>query len=168
MSKAKVVLALGDDVSTDDIYPGRYMATVLPTETPQFAFADETAFNAKLKARQIPPGSVVVGGKNFGCGSSREQAVSCLKGHELVIVAKDFARIFLQNGINLGLRMVACPGIEAAESDELELTPEAVINQTSGKQFAVEPMPRSRQVIIDAGGLIPYTRARLLERAGAA
>ena len=105
-----VVFKVGDDVSTDVIYPGRYMATVLPTETPQFAFADETAFNAKLKAKQVPPGSILVGGKNFGCGSSREQAVSCLKGHELIIVAKSFARIFLQNAINLGLRMIVCPG----------------------------------------------------------
>jgi 3-isopropylmalate/(R)-2-methylmalate dehydratase small subunit len=143
------------------------MATVLPTETPQFAFADETAFNTKLKAKQIPPGSIVVGGKNFGCGSSREQAVSCLKGHELIIVAHDFARIFLQNGINLGLRMIVCPGIEAAEGDELELTPEAVVNKTIGKQFTIEPMPRSRQAIIDAGGLIPYTRKRVLEKAAA-
>ena len=159
-----VVFKAGDDVSTDVIYPGRYMATVLPTETPQFAFADETAFNAKLKAKQVPSGSVVVGGKNFGCGSSREQAVSCLKGHELVIVARNFARIFLQNGINLGLRMIVCPEIEAAEGDELELTSEAVVNKTSSKQFQVEPMPKSRQVIIDAGGLIPYTRKRLLEK----
>ena len=163
-----VVLKLGDDVSTDVIYPGRYMATVLPTETPQFAFADEAAFNAKLRAKQIPPGSVVVGGKNFGCGSSREQAVSCLKGHELTIVARDFARIFLQNGINLGLRMIVCPEIEAAEGDELELTPEAVVNKTSGQRLRIEPMPKSRQVIIDAGGLIPYTRKRLLERAATA
>ena len=163
-----VVFKVGDDVSTDVIYPGRYMATVLPTETPQFAFADETAFNAKLKAKQVPHGSVLVGGKNFGCGSSREQAVSCLKGHELIIVANDFARIFLQNGINLGLRMIVCPGVEAAEGDELELTPEAVVNKTNGKQFKIDPMPKSRQVIIDAGGLIPYTRTRLLEKTAAA
>jgi aconitase A len=65
---------LGDDISTDVIYPGRYMATVLPTETPQFAFATTPEFNAKLKAKQVPPGSVIVAGKNFGCGSSREQA----------------------------------------------------------------------------------------------
>ena len=160
-----VVFKTGDDVSTDVIYPGRYMATVLPTETPQFAFADDAAFNARLKAKQIPAGSVVVGGKNFGCGSSREQAVSCLKGHELVIVAKDFARIFLQNGINLGLRMMVCPTIDAAEGDELELSPAAVVNRTRGRSFPVVPMPRSRQAIIDAGGLIPYTRKRLLETA---
>jgi 3-isopropylmalate/(R)-2-methylmalate dehydratase small subunit len=160
-----VVFKVGDDVSTDVIYPGRYMATVLPTETPQFAFADEAAFNAKLKAKQTPPGSILVGGKNFGCGSSREQAVSCLKGHELIIVAKSFARIFLQNAINLGLRMIVCPDIEAAEGDELELTPDALINKPSGKQFTLEPMPKSRQVIIDAGGLIAYTRKRLLQQA---
>src|SRR5438045_2027735 len=98
-----VILTCPDDLSTDVIYPGRYMATVLPTETLQFAFADHAAFSAKLKAGEIPPGSVIVGGQNFGCGSSREQAVSCLRGHGLTIVARSFARIFLQNSINLGL-----------------------------------------------------------------
>src|ERR1039457_2132021 len=150
-----VVFKVGDDVSTDVIYPGRFMATVLPTETPQFAFADESAFSAKLKAKLVSPGSILLGGKNFGCGSSREQAVSCLKGHELIIVAKDFARIFLQNGINLGLRMIVCPGIEASEGDQLEITADAVLNQTTGKQFPLQAMPKSRQAIIDAGGLVP-------------
>jgi len=93
--------------------------------------------------------------------------VSCLKGHELVIVAKSFARIFLQNAINLGLRVVSCPTIEANVGDELEITPAAVLNQTTGKTFAVVPLPKSRQAIIDAGGLIPYTRKRLLEMAAA-
>ena len=167
MATGKVVLTLGDDISTDIIYPGRFMATVLPTETPQFAFADEAAFNAKLKAKQVPPGSVIVGGKNFGCGSSREQAASCLKGHGLTIVANDFARIFLQNGINLGLHMIVCPGVEGSEGDELEITADAVVNKTTGKQFPVQAMPKSRQVIIDAGGLIPYTRKRLLQQAAA-
>ncbi|MDP2807894.1 MAG: 3-isopropylmalate dehydratase, partial [bacterium] len=76
----KVVLKLGADISTDIIYPGRFMATVLPTETPQFAFVDDVEFNKKLKAKQIEPGSFIVAGKNFGCGSSREQAASCLVG----------------------------------------------------------------------------------------
>ncbi len=162
---ATVIYKLGNDVSTDVIYPGRYMATVLPTETPQFAFADDAAFNTKLRTKQVSPGSVVVGGSNFGCGSSREQAVSCLKGHELIIVAKDFARIFLQNGINLGLRMVVCPEITADEGDELEFTEEAVINKTTSRSFRLLPMPKSRQAIIDAGGLIPFTRQRLLHPA---
>jgi 3-isopropylmalate/(R)-2-methylmalate dehydratase small subunit len=164
MSGAQVVLVLGDDVSTDVIYPGRYMATVLPAETPQYAFADLGGFNAKLKAGAVPAGSVVVAGKNFGCGSSREQAVSSLKGHELVIVAESFARIFLQNAINLGLRLVEAPGASAAEGDELALGTAEVVNLTSGTRYPVRSLPAARQSIIDAGGLIRYTRKRLLER----
>ncbi len=159
---SQVVYKVGDDISTDVIYPGRFMATVLPNETPQFAFADDPAFNAKLKAKQVAPGSIIVGGKNFGCGSSREQAVSCLKGYDVVIVALSFARIFLQNAINLGLRLVVCPDIEASSGDELEVTATSVLNRTSGKTFSVLPLPKSRQAVIDAGGLIPYTRARLV------
>lgn len=160
---AQVVYKVGDDISTDVIYPGRYMATVLPTETPQFAFVDDAAFNGKLKSGQVPAGSVLLGGKNFGCGSSREQAVSCLKGHNLTIVARDFSRIFLQNGINLGLRMVVCPTIEAEVGDELEIGADTVVNKKSGKQFPVVCLPKSRQAIIDAGGLIAFTRQRLTQ-----
>ncbi|HZD39922.1 MAG TPA: 3-isopropylmalate dehydratase small subunit [Terriglobales bacterium] len=162
---ANAVLKLGDDVSTDIIYPGRYMATVLPTETPQYAFADIPDFNARLKRGEIPAGSIVVAGKNFGCGSSREQAASCLKGPELVIIARHFARIFLQNSINLGLRTVICPDIEAEVGDEIEVTDEKVINKTSGKSFDMVPLPAARQAIIDAGGLIAFTRQRLLQQA---
>ena len=160
---AKAVFVTGNDVSTDVIYPGRYMATVLPSETPQYAFADNKEFNAKLNNKQIPPGSIIVGGKNFGCGSSREQAVSTLKGHDLVIVAKDFARIFLQNSINLGLQTIVCPEIEASEGDELEISSNQVFNKKSGKKFSMLPLPAARQEIINAGGLISYTRKRLIE-----
>lgn len=162
----KVVYKVGDDISTDIIYPGRFMATVLATETPQFAFADTEEFNKKLNSKQIPANSVLIGGKNFGCGSSREQAASTLKGHELIIVAKHFARIFLQNSINLGLNMVICPDIEASEGDELEITKEQVINKTTGKKFNIEPLPKARQAIVDAGGLVPYARKRLMEKLG--
>lgn len=161
---AKVVLKLDDDVSTDIIYPGRFMATVLPAETPQYAFADLPEFSERLKKGKIPAGSVVVAGRNFGCGSSREQAASCLKGLEMVVVAKDFARIFQQNSVNLGLRMVICPQIEAEPGDELEITPDRVVNITSGKTFSVTSLPKARQAIVEAGGLIPYTRERLLHK----
>ena len=167
MSAARVVLVLGDDVSTDVVYPGRYMATVLPTETPQYAFADHAEFNALLQSGGVAAGSVVVAGKNFGCGSSREQAVSTLKGHELVIVAEGFARIFIQNAINLGLRLVEAPGIRAGAGDELAIGVAAVTNLTTEKRYPARPLPPARQAIIDAGGLIPYTRQRLLKRAGA-
>lgn len=157
-----VVIKLGDDISTDVIYPGRYMATVLPSETPQFAFADYVDFNAKLKAKHIPQGSVIVAGKNFGCGSSREQAVSTLKGHELSIVARSFARIFLQNSVNLGLNLIEAPDVDADEGDELAIAGNAVVNKTSGKSYKIIPLSQSRLAIIEAGGLIAYTRKRVL------
>jgi 3-isopropylmalate/(R)-2-methylmalate dehydratase small subunit len=163
---SKVVAVLQNDISTDIIYPGRFMATVLPSETPQYCFADMVELNKRLKNKEISPNSVIVAGANFGCGSSREQAVSAIKGYELVIVAKRFARIFLQNSINLGLKTVVCPSIEAAEEDELEISTEKVVNVTKGKSFPVEPLPRARQAIVDAGGLIAYTRRRLLEKMG--
>ncbi len=165
---ALVFFKTGDDVSTDVIYPGRYMATVLPTETPQFAFADNAEVNGRLKAKQVPAGGVIVAGKNFGCGSSREQACSCLKGYELTIVARGFARIFLQNSINLGLNLVTAPDIEASEGDDLEVMADKVVNKTTGKTFAVVALPKARQAIIDAGGLIAYTRKRVMEAAAKA
>jgi 3-isopropylmalate/(R)-2-methylmalate dehydratase small subunit len=160
---ARVVLKLGDDVSTDVIYPGRFMATVLPTETPQYAFADVVDFNEALKRKEIAPGSIIVARKNFGCGSSREQAASALKGHDLVVVARGIARIFLQNSVNLGLQTVICPAVEASEGDELEVLDDRVINRTSGREFPREALPAARQEIVAAGGLIPYARRQLLE-----
>jgi 3-isopropylmalate/(R)-2-methylmalate dehydratase small subunit len=163
MIRGKVLIKLGDDVSTDVIYPGRFMATVLPTETPAHAFADFAEFNRMLRAKEFAPGSIIVAGSNFGCGSSREQAASCLRGHELTVIAKGFARIFLQNAINVGLKVVVCPTLEAEEGDDLELAGEAVFNHASERFFPVTPMPRARQAIVDAGGLIPYTRTRMEE-----
>jgi 3-isopropylmalate/(R)-2-methylmalate dehydratase small subunit len=159
---ATVVYKVGDDVSTDAIYPGRFMATVLPSETPQFCFADDQAFNGALQQRAIAPGSLVVAGQNFGCGSSREQAASTLKGHGLTVIARGFARIFLQNSINLGLRTVICPALEADVGHEIDLTATHVRNVTTGAQFPIVPLPAARQAIIDAGGLIAYTRTRLV------
>jgi len=158
----KVVSKLGDDVSTDTIYPGRFMATVLPSETPKFAFADDVELNTRLVSGEIPKGSVIVAERNFGCGSSREQAVSTLKGYDLTIVAKGIARIFLQNSINLGLKVVICPEIEAEVGDEIVVESDKVINVTKQKTFGIEALPASKQAVIDAGGLIEYTRARLM------
>jgi 3-isopropylmalate/(R)-2-methylmalate dehydratase small subunit len=90
--------------------------------------------------------------------------VSALKGHDLIIVAEGFARIFLQNAINLGLQVLTAPGIQASEGDALEMTADAVVNKSTGQRVALVQLPRARQAIIDAGGLIPYTRKRLLEK----
>jgi len=162
----RVVFCVGDDISTDAIYPGRFMATVLPTETPQFAFADSVEFNTKLRKGEIPPGSVIIAGANFGCGSSREQAASALKGYQLTVIAKSFARIFLQNAINLGLHTVICPQIEASDGDEIQCVSDSVANVTTRKHYPIQALPVARQAIMAAGGLIAYTRQRLLEKSG--
>lgn len=160
----KVLWKFGDDISTDIIYPGRYMATVLPTETPQYAFADIPELNKILNQDESAKGNIIVAGKNFGCGSSREQAASTLKGHNLIIIAKNFARIFLQNAINLGLKIIICPEIEAEKDDELIIESDIIINVTKNSKFKIDPLPKARQAIIDAGGLIPYVRLKLSER----
>jgi 3-isopropylmalate/(R)-2-methylmalate dehydratase small subunit len=160
----KVIYKLGDDISTDIIYPGRFMATVLPSETPQYAFADIKELNELLNSQLHTHNRIIIAGKNFGCGSSREQAVSTLKGHELTIIAKNFARIFLQNSINLGLRTIICPDIDADVNDDLVISEDKVINETSGKTFDIIPHHQSRRAIIEAGGLIAYTRQRLLQK----
>lgn len=156
-----VVYTLGNDVSTDTIYPGRYMATVLPTETPRYAFADDPDFLARVQDGSIPAGSIIVAGENFGCGSSREQAVSTLKGHDFTIVAKSSARIFFQNAINVGLTVVTCPTIEAQEGDELDIGPLDIHNVTNGKRYKIHALPKASQEILDAGGLIQYARERM-------
>jgi 3-isopropylmalate/(R)-2-methylmalate dehydratase small subunit len=108
VSAGRVVLVLGDDVSTDAIYPGRFMATVLPTETPQYAFADHPGFAALLRSGGAPPGSVVVAGKNFGCGSSREHAVWALQQFGVrCVIAESFGEIFEANCFKNGLLPVA-------------------------------------------------------------
>jgi 3-isopropylmalate/(R)-2-methylmalate dehydratase small subunit len=163
---AKVILRLGDDISTDAIYPGRFMATVLPSETPQYAFADYTEFNARLRNREIAPGSVIIAGSNFGCGSSREQAASALKGYDLIIIARGYGRIFLQNAVNLGLRVLVCPSLEAGVDDDLEIAGGQVFNKTTQQIYALQPLPDARRAILEAGGLIPYTRQRLLKERG--
>jgi 3-isopropylmalate/(R)-2-methylmalate dehydratase small subunit len=161
--RMQVIATFGDDVSTDEIYPGRFMATVLPSETPRHAFADIAELNARLTSGETPHGGVILAGKNFGCGSSREQAASTLEGHGLVVIARGFARIFLQNAINVGLRTITCPAIEASDGDELEIGETEVRNLTSGKSFPVAPLPDAQRAIVAAGGLIPYTRELLKE-----
>lgn len=159
----RVIYEVGDDVSTDVIYPGRFMATVLPSETPNHAFADDAEFNAQLRGGAFPAGSIILAGRNFGCCSSREQAASTLRGHGLVVIARSFARIFLQNAVNLGLQTVTAPDLRAAPGEELELEPDAIVNRTRGMRFPIVPLPPARHALVEAGGLVAYTRKRLLE-----
>jgi 3-isopropylmalate/(R)-2-methylmalate dehydratase small subunit len=159
-----VVKVFGNDISTDIIYPGTYLYCTDAKKTPAFCFKvnNDEAFNKRLMSGEIPKGSIIVAGSNFGCGSSREQAASSIAWHGLVIVAKSFARIFLDNASRLGICSVIVPDIEAAEGDELEIEDGKVKNKTSGKIFTIAPHQSYHQFLIDAGGLIPYA-AELLQ-----
>ncbi|MEI7484754.1 MAG: 3-isopropylmalate dehydratase, partial [Ignavibacteriota bacterium] len=106
----------------------------------------------------------LIGGNNFGCGSSREQAASTILGHGIVVIAKDYARIFLQNAINLGLNLITCPDIEADLDDEVEVVGDKVVNKTKGKEFSTIPLPAARMVIVEAGGLVAYTRKKVIAK----
>ena len=118
--------------------------------------------NDKLNSGEYKNG-VIIGNNNFGCGSSREQAASTILGHGLMLIARDFSRIFMQNSINLGLNLITCPEIKAEIGDEIEIEGEFVVNKTSGKKFNIVPLPEARRAIVEAGGLVPYTRKKLLE-----
>jgi len=159
---AKVIYKFDADISTDAIYPGRYMATVLPTETHEYCFADYKELNEKLNSGEWK-GGVLIAGENFGCGSSREQAASTILGHNLTVIAKSVARIFMQNSVNLGLELITCPSLEAKVGDDIVLEGGKVLNKTSGKSFEIVPLPAARKAIIEAGGLVPYTRKKLVE-----
>ncbi len=151
----------GDDVNTDVIFPGKYTYTVSdPAEMGEHAMEDlDPDFRS-----QVQPGDVVVAGKNFGCGSSREQAVVCLVSKQVgAVIAKSFARIYYRNCINNALPAITCPeAVEALEKgDEIEVDLMAGEIRTSKEVFSFPPFPEAVLGILNAGGLIPYTRQRL-------
>ena len=161
----RVILSLGDDVSTDVIYPGRFMATVLPSETPALAFADHPAFQAAIKAKAIPKGAVIAAGENFGCGSSREQAASCLKGLERRRRREELrAHLPAERDQSRaeGRRRARVRG-GRGRHDLVRGRRRREPHEAHGVRRL--PLPFARQAIIDAGGLIPFTRARLMARA---
>lgn len=153
----------GDDVNTDVIYPGKYTYQQLsPDEMASHALEDlDPQFT-----QRVSPGDVIVAGKNFGCGSSREQAASCLKYIGIsAIIAKSFSRIFFRNAINFGLLAIAHP--EAAEfiedGDEVSINGENGTITVRNKNFSFSPLPPMVQGILNAGGLIPYLKMKTAE-----
>jgi len=153
----------GDNVNTDVIFPGRYTYQIMsPGEMAKHALEDlDPAF-----AKTVKPGDIIVAGKNFGCGSSREQAAACLKAAGVqAVVAKSFARIYFRNAINLGLPVLqseeAPDRLEAGDAIDLDLA-RGEIRSAKGT-FAFHPLPESVLGIIAAGGLIEYTKAKLTE-----
>jgi 3-isopropylmalate/(R)-2-methylmalate dehydratase small subunit len=151
----------GDDINTDVIFPGKYTYTVSdPAEMGEHAMEDlDPEFRFKVQ-----PGDVIVAGKNFGCGSSREQAVICLVTKKVgAIVARSFGRIYYRNCINNALPVITCPeAVDALESgEEIEIDLEAGEIRSARGIFTFPPLPEAVMGIVEAGGLIPYTRQRL-------
>ena len=154
------VFKYGDDVNTDVLFPGKHTYTVSdPKEMAQHALEDlDPEFAARVK-----PGDIIVAGKNFGCGSSREQAVLALKYSGVAaVIAESFARIYYRNCINSALPALALP--EAARvlnsGDEAEVDLIAGVVRTSRGEYAFAPFPPEVQAILDAGGLIEHLRER--------
>ncbi len=151
----------GDDVNTDVIFPGKYTYTL--TNTSEFARHALEDLDPEF-AKWVQPDDVIVGGKNFGCGSSREQAAVCIKLSGVrVIVAKSFARIFFRNCVNNGVLPVVCPEAIASirKGDAVSVDLERNVMITPAGEFAFPPLSPSVAAIIDAGGLIPMLRRKL-------
>ncbi|UCE26922.1 MAG: 3-isopropylmalate dehydratase small subunit [Candidatus Coatesbacteria bacterium] len=161
MVKGKV-WKYGDDVNTDVIFPGKYTYTVTdPAEIASHALEDlDPDFAANVK-----PGDVVVVGRNFGCGSSREQAAFCLKYAGVgAVVAESFARIFYRNAINAGLPMVvskdAPDALVTGDPVDIDFTA-GELRAADGKVFTFPPLPPEVMAIVEAGGLVEYVKRRL-------
>jgi len=147
-------LTYGDDINTDIIFPGRYLEIIEPEEMAKHAMEDlDPQFLQKAMG-----GCIIVAGKNFGCGSSREQAATCLKYAGVkAIIARSFARIFYRNAINSGLPVFESEEVKKIrEGDEIEIQAEegVVRNRTKGEEYNVKPLPDFLQEIIEKGGLI--------------
>jgi len=120
-------------------------------------------------AKKVRPGDIIVAGKNFGCGSSREHAPLAIKGARIgCVIAESFARIFYRNAINIGLPIFESPEAarETSEGDILSIKPDMGIikNETTGDEYPFQPFPAEMQDIIDAGGLIDFVKAKMASK----
>ncbi len=151
----------GDGVNTDVIFPGKYTYTLRePGEIAAHALEDIDPNFAK----QAQAGDIIVAGRNWGNGSSREQAVTCLKYKGIAaVVAKSFARIYFRNGINQGLLLVTCPeAVDAAQTgDTLEIDLEHSLIRLKGAEYPFPPLSPTALGMIEAGGLVPHLRRKL-------
>lgn len=155
------IFVYGDDVNTDVLFAGKYTYTVTDRkEMAKYALEDLDPEFVKT----VAPGDVIVAGNNFGCGSSREQAVICLVENGVgAIIANSFSRIFFRNAINEGLAVLTIPGLhtKVQKGDPIE------VDFINGKvvvpagEFSFPPLPPEVRGIVEAGGLLPFTRKRL-------
>jgi len=149
---------LGDDIDTDIIIPTEYLALPGVEEMKQYAFSP---LRPELSGK-IEPGDIIVAGKNFGCGSSREQAPEIIKHLQIrCVIAKSFARIFFRNAINNGLLLIENPDLydHVQEGDRIEV----IMNDKiicAGGEFPIHPLPANLMEILDAGGLVRAMQKR--------
>ncbi|MDI9497747.1 MAG: 3-isopropylmalate dehydratase small subunit [Bacillota bacterium] len=152
----------GDHVDTDVIIPARYLNTAAPAELARHCMEDiDAAFIDRVR-----PGDIVFAGENFGCGSSREHAPVALRASGVAaVVAASFARIFYRNALNVGLAILECPEAvgRVSPGDEVEVVPASgrIANLTTGESWIAKAFPAFIQGIIEQGGLVPYTQAKL-------
>ncbi len=149
----------GDNIDTDVIIPARYLNTFDPKELAKHCMVDiDETF-----AQNVKDGDIMVGGKNFGCGSSREHAPVAIKASGVpVVIAASFARIFYRNGINIGLPLLEIGDdvekIKAGDKLSVDTATGEIKNETSGEVYHAHPLPGFVQDIADAGGLINYIK----------
>ncbi|EHO16744.1 3-isopropylmalate dehydratase small subunit [Stomatobaculum longum] len=152
------VWKLGDDIDTDIILPTEYLVFPTIAEMKPYAFSP---LRPEL-AGKIEPGDIIVGGENFGCGSSREQAPEVVKALGIrAVIAKSFARIFFRNAINNGLLLIECRDLpdEVSEGDTLTVTVGEKI-RANGKDYKIAALPENLMEILNAGGLVKAMRKR--------
>ncbi len=153
----------GDNIDTDAIIAARYLSTTDPGELAKHLMEDIKPEFPGL----VGSGDILVGGENFGCGSSREHAPLAIKGAGIAcVVANSFARIFYRNAINIGLPIMEChEKIEALESGSdrlrVDLEQGTITHLQTGRVYRAEPFPRFMQEIINQGGLVEYVKSRV-------
>jgi len=158
------IYKFGNDVNTDEIIPARYLNTSDPEELAAHVMEDaDPQFPTKVK-----PGDIIVAGKNFGCGSSREHAPIAIKAAGLAcVVAESYARIFYRNAFNIGLTIIECPAA-AAEAQtghvlRLDTATGEITNVTLDRTYSAKPIPAFMQELIGAGGLMDYVRKGMMK-----
>ena len=150
-----------DNVDTDVIIPARHLNTQDPKELASHCMEDID----KDFVNRVQPGDIMVGGWNFGCGSSREHAPLCIKTAGIsVVIAKSFARIFYRNSINIGLPIMECPeavdAISAGDTVSVDFTTGLITDETTGKTYQAAPFPEFIDGIIKSGGLLNSLKDR--------
>ncbi|MBI5838824.1 MAG: 3-isopropylmalate dehydratase small subunit [Chloroflexi bacterium] len=154
----------GENMNTDEIIPGRFNITIDPLELAKNVFCEVKPEYAK----NVQPGDVIVGGQNFGCGSSREHAPIAIKGSQAkCIIAPSYARIFFRNAINIGLPILECPeavaDIDEGSEVDVNLTTGQITNVTKGSIYQARALPDFVLKIADAGGIVNFLKEHDIE-----